>query len=184
MDILIILAKAHGWSLYKGDDFILARPSQSASPTLNEASDSKKQIIVECKILKVLAGADQSLKEKIEEYSKGKRKEVTPEIYDEWTKQKSVEVLGAPRMVVLDGMIGTYKMGTDNHLIVVNIKPIWKSDDNITIEEMKGRVYIDNQDVPFEAKNIAQQPGKAFSLNCLNKAGESWYLVITLSLNK
>ena len=48
---------------------------------------------------------------------------------------------------------------------------------------MKGTVFIDGQVVPFEAKNIAQKPGKAYLLKCLNKADETWYLIITLSLN-
>ncbi len=188
MIILKTLARAYGWKFHKVDEYILAMPAQNAQQALSESFDNKKQIVVECRLLEVSSEADKSWKDQIEEYSHGKRKEVTPEICNEWISQKGVEIRMAPRMVVLDGMDGTFSVnhvedsGTRN-ILQVTLKPIWKNDENITIEELNGTVFIDGQVVPFEGKNLAQKPGKAYLLKCLNKARESWYLIITLSLN-
>jgi len=188
MVILKTLARAYGWKFQKVDEYILAMPAQNAQQALSEPFDNRKQIMVECKLLEVSPEADKFWKDQIEEYSHGKRKEVTPEICNEWISQKGVEIRMTPRMVVLDGMDGTFSVNhvadsSTRNMIQVTLKPIWKNDENITIEEMKGTVFIDGQVVPFEAKNIAQKPGKAYLLKCLNKADETWYLIITLSLN-
>ncbi|HPB32544.1 MAG TPA: hypothetical protein PLB62_13900, partial [Candidatus Sumerlaeota bacterium] len=84
MVILKTLARAYGWKFQKVDEYILAMPAQNAQQALSEPFDNRKQIMVECKLLEVSPEADKFWKDQIEEYSHGKRKEVTPEICNEW----------------------------------------------------------------------------------------------------